>query len=103
MTGGIDYVRVILSLGFCLVLGVGAIFIIRAKGRLPIKGKTRDMRIVESMAVDTRTSVHVIEYQNSRFLLTSSTGNIHVSPLPMELPTPSTAAAAAEENDKSQP
>ncbi|MGH8038007.1 MAG: hypothetical protein ACRES5_34855 [Pseudomonas sp.] len=103
MTGGIDYLRVALSLGFCLALGVAAIYFIRAKGRLPIKGRTRDMRLLESMAVDTRTSVHVIEYRSCRFLLTSSTGNVHLSPLPSERPLPTNADVAAEQRSLPEP
>lgn len=78
MSMQIDYLRVVLSLGLCLGLGVGAIWLLRFRFRGLTVRNTRDLALLESLQVDPRTAVHVIAYRQERLLLTTRDNAIHV-------------------------
>jgi flagellar biogenesis protein FliO len=85
---GVDYLRVVLSLLFCLALGIGAIFLARrAQGfRKPTTGQV--LSVVESRRLDTRTSVHVVMVGDHQALVVCNAGGATIAWVPAQVATP---------------
>lgn len=95
--GGVDYLRVILALGFCLALGVAAAFVLRSRHRLRTQRTVNGLHVVQSLRVDTRTCVHVLRYGEQEILLASGPTGIAITPCPGR----DTAAATSASTDES--
>ncbi|KAF1004668.1 MAG: hypothetical protein GAK28_03870 [Luteibacter sp.] len=93
LSNGIDYVRVILSLVLCLALGVGMAFLARRIHRHRVTGATPNLRVLESIRIDTRSAVHVVRYGHTHVLVTTHPAGIAVTPVEAPSGTPTTEDA----------
>lgn len=78
---GVDYVRVILSLALCLALGVGLAFLAKRTQRFRMSSTRRDLTVLESARLDTRTSLHVVRYGDQHLLVASAAGAVTITPV----------------------
>jgi flagellar biogenesis protein FliO len=76
---GIDYLRVILSLAVCLALGIGVAYMLRRLHAHRPSGQPRQLRVLESIRLDTRTSLYLVQCGNQRKLVASGTHGLNVS------------------------
>lgn len=81
LSDGIDYLRVILSLVLCLALGVGMAFLARRIHRRRVTGVGANLRVLESVRIDTRSAVHVVRYGDSHVLVATHPSGIAVTPV----------------------
>lgn len=89
----VSYVRVVLALLFCLVLGVGVLLILRRRLRVPSStGDGKAVRIVATARLDMRTLLYVIEFDGRRILVARDAG--HIMCLASYLPTPSASGSS---------
>ena len=76
---GIDYLRVILSLVVCLALGIGAAYLLRRlQGHRP-SGRPRQLRVLESIRLDTKTSLYLVQCGTQHKLIASGHHGLNVS------------------------
>lgn len=81
LSSGIDYLRVILSLSLCLALGVAMAFLARRMHRRRITSGDTQLRVLESVRLDARHSLHVVRYGTSHVLVATGASGVAMSPL----------------------
>lgn len=80
--GEIDIFRIVLALGFCLALGIAAAFLLKARYRPRTGQSKRDLHVVQSVRVDSRTSVHLVRCAGRDALIACGPTGIALSPWP---------------------
>lgn len=79
LTHGIDLVRVILSLALCLALGIGLAFLAKRTQRFRMAAAHRELTVLESTRLDTRTSLHIVRYGDQHMLVATTAGAITIT------------------------
>lgn len=77
-----DLIRIATAAGFCLILAVVAIAIVaRRKGGFRLNTNRR-LKLQESLMVDARTALHLVELDGASLLIVSTSGEANVRELP---------------------
>jgi flagellar biogenesis protein FliO len=74
-----DSSRLGLGLGFCALLAVGAIWLVRRRNGSHGRGIAgrKQARVVETSRLSPKSMLHVVEFAGNRYLLTESENGVH--------------------------
>ncbi|GLQ92650.1 flagellar biosynthetic protein FliO [Dyella acidisoli] len=86
--GGIDVFRVVLALCFCLALGIAAALLLKARFRPHASRLTRDLHVVQSTRIDSRTSVHLVRCAGRDVLIACGPAGVAMSQWPSDSTPP---------------
>ncbi|WP_246797486.1 hypothetical protein [Burkholderia perseverans] len=78
---GVDWTRIVLALLLCIALGVAAAFVLRARtarGAPREAGAAPRIRVVEHARLPSRTTLHLVEYDQRVVLLMSDASGTRV-------------------------
>jgi flagellar protein FliO/FliZ len=77
--GDISFPRVAAALVLCLMLGIAAILVMRRVGVspwTPARGPSTNLRVLESMRLDARTTLHLIRAGETELLIACDAGGV---------------------------
>ena len=77
-------IRAISSLFFIFVVGGAVVWWLKGRGIFPPGGNAAPIKVLARMQIDTRHKLLLVEVEESRFLVGTSSSGIAISPLNVE-------------------
>lgn len=77
-------IRAISSLFFIFVVGGAVVWWLKGRGILPPGGNAAPIKVLTRMQIDTRHKLLLVEVEESRFLVGTSSSGIAITPLNAE-------------------